>query len=58
MDMEALMAQASALQDKVTADPEQLASMHVKGIADGGALTIDKTGKYDLAKPTTHDEAM
>ena len=50
MDMETLMAQASALQDKVTAAQEKLASMHVKGIADNGAVIIDMTGKYDIAE--------
>ena len=58
MDMEALMAQASALQDTVTAAQEQLASMHVKGIADGGAVIIDMTGKYDLANLTIRDDVM
>lgn len=49
MDMDALMAQANALQTKVAAAQEKLASMHVKGIADSGACIIDMTGKYDLA---------
>ena len=56
MDMESLMAQASALQNKVTAAQEKLASMHVKGIAGNGDVIIDMTGKYDLANITVSDE--
>ena len=41
MDMEALMAQANELQNKVTAAQEKLASMHVKGIAGNGDVIID-----------------
>lgn len=58
MDMEALMAQASALQDKVTAAQEKLASMHVKGIAEEGAVIIDMTGKYDLAGIKIREDVM
>lgn len=56
--MESLMAQASALQDKVTAAQEKLASMHVKGIADSGAVIIDMTGKYDLADIIIRDDIL
>ena len=56
MDMDALMAQANALQTKVAAAQEKLASMHVKGIADSGACIIDMTGKYDLAGIQISDE--
>ena len=48
MDMEALMAQASALQEKVSAAQEKLGDMHIKGIAEDGACIIDISGKYDL----------
>ncbi len=48
MDMEALMAQASALQDKVAAAQDRLAQIHVKGISEDGACIIDMSGKYDL----------
>ena len=48
MDMEALIAQASALQDKVSAAQEKLGDMHIKGIAENGACIIDISGKYDL----------
>lgn len=58
MDMETLMAQASALQDKVTAAQEKLASMHVKGIADNGAVIMDMTGKYDLVDIKIKDDVM
>ena len=58
MDMETLLAQANALQEKVNNAQNQLASMHVKGIADGGAVIIDMTGKYDLANLTIRDDVM
>ena len=58
MDMEALMAQANELQNKVTAAQEKLASMHVKGIAGNGDVIIDMTGKYDLANITMRDEIL
>ncbi len=58
MDMDALMAQASALQEKVSAAQERLASMHVKGIADAGAVIIDMTGKYDLAEIKIREDVM
>ncbi len=58
MDMESLMAQASALQDKVNSAQNRLANMHVKGIADGGAVIIDMTGKYDLANITIRDDVV
>ena len=48
MDMEALMAQASALQEKVAAAQDKLVQMHIKGIAEDGACIIDMSGKYDL----------
>ncbi len=48
MDMEALMAQASALQEKVAAAQDELGQMHIKGIAEDGACIIDMSGKYDL----------
>lgn len=48
MDMESLMAQASALQDKVASAQESLAKTTIKGIAAGGACIVDMTGKYDL----------
>lgn len=58
MDMESLMAQASALQDKVAAAQNKLAATHVKGIADGGACVIDMTGKYDLTDITIRDDVL
>lgn len=48
MDMEALMAQASALQEKVAAAQDKLGQMHIKGIAEDGACIVDMSGKYDL----------
>lgn len=58
MDMESLMAQASALQDKVAVAQSKLAASHVKGIADGGACIIDMTGKYDLVNITIRDDVL
>ncbi len=58
MDMETLMAQASALQDKVAAAQSKLAASHVKGIADGGACIIDMTGKYDLVNITIRPDVL
>lgn len=52
MDMDALMAQASELQSKVTAAQEKLSGMQVKGIAPGGACIIGMTGKYDIVSVT------
>ncbi len=56
MDMEALMAQASELQDKVTAAQEKLSLMHVKGISGNGSVIIDMNGKYDIANITISDD--
>lgn len=58
MDMEALMAQAAELQNKVNAAQEQLASMRVKGIADGGACIVDMTGKYDVMSVTIRPDVL
>ncbi len=58
MDMEALMAQAAELQNKVNAAQEKLASMHVKGIAGNGACVIDLTGKYDLGSVVIAPDAL
>lgn len=48
MDMEALMAQAAELQNKVAAAQDKLSKSVVKGIASAGACIVDMTGKYDL----------
>lgn len=52
MDMENLMAQAKTLQDNVAAAQEKLGSMHVKGLAKGGACIVDMSGKYDIISVT------
>ena len=56
--MEALMAQASELQSKVAAAQEKLASMHVKGLATGGACIVDITGKYDPVSVTINPDTL
>ena len=58
MDMEALMAQAAELQNKVATAQEQLAQTVVKGIADNGACIVDMTGKYDLVKLTIRPDVL
>ena len=58
MDMESLMAQAAALQNKVADAQEQLAKTMIKGIADGGACIVDMTGKYDLLKITIRPDIL
>lgn len=58
MDMDALMAQAAALQDKVSAAQDALAASTVKGIADNGACIVDMSGKYDLINLTIRPDAL
>lgn len=58
MDMEALMAQAAELQNKVSAAQEKLMQMRVKGIAGNGACIVDMNGKYDLVNITIHPDAL
>ncbi len=58
MDMEALMAQAAELQNKVAVAQEQLAKTIVKGVAANGACIVDMTGKYDLIKLTINPDVL
>ena len=58
MDMEALMAHAQDLQSKITAAQDSLAQMHVKGIAENGAVVVDMTGKYDLVSVNIQQSSM
>ncbi len=58
MDMDALMAQAAELQNKVAAAQDQLAKTVVKGIAPNGACVVDMTGKYDLVKLTINPDVL
>lgn len=58
MDMEALMAQAADLQNKVAAAQEQLAQTKIKGIATGGACIVEMTGKYDVLKITIRPDVL
>ncbi len=58
MDMEALMAQAAELQNKVAAAQEKLSQTHVKGISADGMCIIDLTGKYDLGGVTIRPELL
>jgi len=58
MDMEALMAQAQDLQTKITAAQNSLGNMHVKGIAENGAVVVDMTGKYDVVSVNIQPNAL
>ncbi len=58
MDMDALMAQAAELQNKVAVAQDQLAKTVVKGIAQNGACIVDMTGKYDMVKLTVHPDVL
>ena len=58
MDMESLMAQAKDLQTKISAAQDSLATMHVKGISENGAVVVDMTGKYDVASVVVSDEIL
>ena len=48
MDMDALMAQAKELQDKVAAAQELLGKSMVRGIAGNGDVVVTMSGKYDV----------
>ena len=56
--METLMAQAQSLQTKISAAQDSLATMHVKGIAENGAVIIDMTGKYDVVSVKIDESAL
>lgn len=58
MDMEALMAQAAELQNKVAAAQEKLSQTTVKGIAPHGGCVVDMTGKYDVLKIMLHPSVL
>ena len=58
MDMETLMAQAQSLQEKISEAQDNLAKMHVKGIAQNGAVVVDMTGKYDPESVVISESAM
>ena len=58
MDMEALMAQAADLQNKVATAQEKLAQTKIKGIATGGACIVEMTGKYDVLKITIRPDIL
>lgn len=58
MDMDSLMAQAAALQNKVADAQDQLAKTVIKGISENGACIIDMSGKYDLLKLTIRPDVL
>jgi len=58
MDVEALMAQAKQLQDKVAVAQDLLGKTSIKGIAGNGACIVDMSGKYDLISLTISPELL
>lgn len=58
MDMEALMAQAQELQNKVAAAQEKLANTRIKGLAGNGDCIVEITGKYDLVNVSIKPEIL
>lgn len=58
MDMESLMAQAQALQDKVAEAQAKLDKMSIKGISANGGCIVDMSGKYDLINLTIRPEVL
>ena len=58
MDMDALMAQAKELQDKVTAAQEQLAATTIRGIVGNGDVVVTMTGKYDVMDVMVSDNIV
>lgn len=58
MDMEALMAQAQELQNKVSAAQEKLDNTRIKGLSEDGSCIIEITGKYNLVKVTINPAVL
>ncbi len=58
MDMEALMAQAAELQNKVASAQEQLEKTTIKGISENGSCVVDMTGKYELTDIKIHPTVL
>ena len=58
MDMESLMTNAQGLQNKIAQAQNSLSQMHVKGIADNGAVIVDMTGKYDLVSVAINPDIL
>jgi DNA-binding YbaB/EbfC family protein len=58
MDMEALMAQAAELQNKVASAQEELGKTKIKGVAENGSCIIDMTGKYDVLNIKIHPTVL
>lgn len=56
--MEALMAQAAELQNKVSSAQEQLGKTKVKGVSENGSCIIDMTGKYDILNIKIHPTVL
>ncbi len=56
MDMDALMAQAAELQNKVAAAQDKLSKTKITGMATGGACVVEMTGKYDLLSVKLRDD--
>ena len=58
MDMEALMAQAAELQNKVASAQEQLGKTKIKGVSENGSCVVDMTGKYEMLNIKIHPTVL
>lgn len=58
MNIESLMHNAKDLQSKISEAQNSLANMHVKGIADNGAVVVDMTGKYDVVSVVINPDVL
>ena len=56
MDMDAFMAQAQEIQNRVAAAQEILGETIVRGIAANGGVIVTMTGKYDLVDVRINDD--
>ena len=58
MDIEALMAQAADLQNKITAAQDSLGEQQVRGIGGNGNVVVTMTGKYDVLSVVIQPAAL
>ena len=58
MDIEALMAQAADLQNKIAAAQDSLAGQQVRGIGGNGNVIVTMTGKYDVLSVVIQPAAL
>lgn len=58
MDLNEIMQQAKEIQSRVSAVQDELANVHVKGLAGNGACIVELTGKYDIVNIMLSDDAL